>query len=190
MILTVKNNGKKRIDSIEVGDYVLTHTGTYEKVEGVNVREYNDKKVEIIVDGITDVVYSTEDGQIVSYNGEDNVEAIQINSVNTTLEHPFLVYREDSNFGDDEIALHGDGDTPNIKWVKAEYIKGGDYIVNKTEKVSEEDDLIVDGYSLKRVKSSRLYDTDTIKVYNLKNPIYHFHSHYHLLRFQTPFPLI
>ena len=167
-LVTVKNNGRKRIDSIEVGDYVLTHTGTYEKVEGVNVREYNDKKVEIIVDGITDVVYSTGDGQIVSYNGEDNVEAIQINSVNTTLEHPFLVYREDSNFGDDEIALHGDGDTPNIKWVKAESIKDGDYIVNKTEKVSEEDDLIVYGYSLKRVKSSRLYDTDTIKVYNLE----------------------
>ena len=108
-LVTVKNNGRKRIDSITEDDYVLTHEGTYEKVIGTNVRKYKGKMIELKAWGIPE-------------------------SVKSTPEHPFLVYREKGNFSKEEIALSGDGDTDNLKWIKAEYIRNGDFIVESHSK--------------------------------------------------------
>lgn len=102
--VTTVDGKRKRIDEIKIDDLVLTHSGKYEKVKGVNVRDYKGKMVEIKAWGIPE-------------------------SIQSTPEHPFLVYREKGVFKKEEIALDGDGDTDNLKWIKAEFIKNGDFVV-------------------------------------------------------------
>ena len=103
-LVTVKGFKGKKIKDIIEGEEVLTHKGTYEKVTGLNVRDYKGKMIEIKAWGLPESVHSTP-------------------------EHPFLVYREKGNFSIDEIAISGDGDTDNLKWIKAECVRNGDFIV-------------------------------------------------------------
>lgn len=140
------------ISEIKVGDRVGTHTGEYEKVTDISVREYFGKMIKI------------------------NAQYLY-HSIHCTPEHPILTYRKDG-FTEEEIVINGDGDTSKLKWIKAEDIVEGDYVTipSKISNVYVDDDYNVDNdvmeygdYHLIKVTKITEYETiEPINVYNLE----------------------
>ena len=142
------------ISEIKVGDRVGTHTGEYEKVTDISVREYSGKMIKI------------------------NAQYLY-HPIHCTPEHPILVYRKDG-FTEEEIVINGDGDTSKLKWIKAEDIVEGDYVTIPSKSkmyniytdsdYSIDDDVLKCGrYHLIKVTKVAEYETiEPINVYNLE----------------------
>lgn len=130
--------GFKEIQSLRVGDTVLTHTGSYNKITQVFSKDYKDE-IKII-----DVVGCPE-------------------SISCTLGHPFYVIR-DKDFTTNDRCFSVTGKTsvdqtavlPRAQWVKACDLVEGDYVLSPTyaaEAVNDstdfdDDDAYLMGYYL------------------------------------------
>lgn len=91
----------KQIQDIVEGDMVLTHDGTFKKVIGLSKKHSDTDLVTLSVTG-------------------------QPKDLTSTLEHPVLAYKKDKKKL--QPVIKGDGDTHNLKWIKAEDVEVGDLI--------------------------------------------------------------
>lgn len=95
--------GQKPIETITPGDFVLTHTNQYKKVEKLSTREYEDSLLEINI------------------LGHD--------LITVTKEHPFLIHSINPN-DERETIINTDGATKQLKWVQAKDLNPKtDYVV-------------------------------------------------------------
>lgn len=97
-------DGRKPIESLEEGEEVLTHDGTYQSITQIMARDSSRGLVGIQVAGLQGMLQATP-------------------------EHPFLVERAEHHKPIPEL-LGKDGANERFVWVAASQIKTGDYVVS------------------------------------------------------------
>jgi ribonucleoside-diphosphate reductase alpha chain len=98
------STGSKNIEDIEIGDKVLTHTGKYKEVEGVNKRIAKEKL--------------------------HLIKAVGHPEFYCTPEHPILIWSSNENEKRKSI-IDGDGSNGNLLWVAAKDVnRETDYVVS------------------------------------------------------------
>lgn len=89
------NSGVKKISDIKIGDYVLTHTGTFKKVLQLHKRKYNGNIFKITPRRLCLGVNLTENHKIFTENGEKRAGELNYND---KLIYPIIKETKDINF--------------------------------------------------------------------------------------------